>query len=96
VKGEVGRMGCDSILAKAYSVGDALATPIGGGVVKPSIEELEQRIERLRKILLNDLQTSSLPSEGFTLQRLLAPNIIERSDQFYLLSLDYNLLAVKA
>lgn len=62
----------------------------------PSAEQLQRRIESLKKILTMDTQAISLPSEGFTLQRWLAPNIIERSDQFYFQSLDYNILAVKS
>ena len=69
--------------------------PTGDEGEQPSAEDLKRRIEGLRKVLTMDVQAISLPSEGFTLQRWLVPNIIERSDEFYFLSLDYNVLAVK-
>ena len=69
--------------------------PTGDEGEQPSAEDLQRRIEGLRKVLTMDVQAISLPSEGFTLQRWLVPNIIERSDEFYFLSLDYNVLAVK-
>jgi hypothetical protein len=61
----------------------------------PSAVELQNKIDALRRILKSDLDTTFLPSEGFTLQRLLTPEIIERSDQMYFLSLDYNWLSIK-
>jgi hypothetical protein len=45
----------------------------------PSAVELQNRIDALRRILKSDLDTTFLPSEGFTLQRLLTPEIVERS-----------------
>ncbi len=70
--------------------------PIGGEGELPSAEELQRSIESLKNVLTMDIQAIALPSEGFTLQRWLTPNIIERSDQFYFLSLDNNILAVKS
>lgn len=69
--------------------------PTGSEDEQPSAEDLQRRIEGLRKVLTMDTLAISLPSEGFTLQRWLVPNIIERSDEFYFFSLDYNILAAK-
>jgi len=70
--------------------------PTGSEGELPSTEKLQRSIDSLKNILTMDTQAISLPSEGFTLQRWLTPTIIERSDQFYFLSLDNNILAVKS
>ena len=60
-----------------------------------SAVKVQGRIDRLDKFLRSEIGRVSLPSDGFLLQRLLTPEIIDRSDQFYFLSMDYDYLAVR-
>lgn len=76
------------------------------GDAKLSVEELSNRIDRWQRVLASHVQQKTqqmtegtLPASkglGFTIVRMLAPNIIERSDQFFFLSQDYDLLTIKS
>ena len=56
------------------------------------VAEIRERIERLRSLLW---VTYPVPSTDQSLLRIKANNIVERSDQFYFLSVDYQLLGLK-